>query len=134
MARYEIIGGTPLRGSVTISGAKNAAVAILPAALLVEGICRIENVPDIADVRILLSILEGMVVAVEKPEAGVVILDSSNVSCTEPEEELVKKLRASYYFMGALLGRFRKAHVTFGSTSGSRLPSPLPKSSPTVNP
>ena len=60
MARYEIIGGTPLTGSVTISGAKNAAVAILPAALLVEGACRIENVPDIADVRILLSILEGM--------------------------------------------------------------------------
>ena len=111
MARYEIIGGAPLRGSVTISGAKNAAVAILPAALLVEGVCRIENVPDIADVRILLSILEGLGVSVDKPEAGVVVLDSSNVSCTEPEEELVKKLRASYYFMGALLGRFRKAHV-----------------------
>ena len=57
MAIYEIIGGTPLKGSVTISGAKNAAVAILPAALLVKGACRIENVPDISDVRILLSIL-----------------------------------------------------------------------------
>ncbi len=111
MARYEIIGGTPLTGSVTISGAKNAAVAILPAALLVEGVCRIENVPDIADVRILLSILEGMGVAVSYPEAGVVVLDSSNVTCTEPETELVKKLRASYYLMGALLGRFHEAHV-----------------------
>ena len=111
MARYEIIGGTPLQGSVTISGAKNAAVAILPAALLVEGACRIENVPDIADVRILLSILEGMGVAVSYPETGVVVLDSSNVTCTEPEMELVKKLRASYYLMGALLGRFHKAHV-----------------------
>ncbi len=111
MARYEIIGGTPLCGSVTISGAKNAAVAILPAALLVEGICRIENVPDIADVRILLSILEGMGVAVSYPETGVVVLDSSNVTCTEPETELVKKLRASYYLMGALLGRFHQAHV-----------------------
>ena len=60
MARYEIIGGKPLQGSVTISGAKNAAVAILPAALLVNGSCKIENVPDISDVRILLSILEGM--------------------------------------------------------------------------
>ena len=60
MARYEIKGGTPLYGSVTISGAKNAAVAILPAALLVNGECRIENVPDISDVRILLSILEGL--------------------------------------------------------------------------
>ena len=111
MARYEIIGGTPLQGSVTISGAKNAAVAILPAALLVEGVCRIENVPDIADVRILLSILEGMGVVVSYPETGVVVLDSSNVTCTEPETELVKKLRASYYLMGALLGRFHQAHV-----------------------
>ena len=111
MARYEIIGGTPLQGSVTISGAKNAAVAILPAALLVKGECRIENVPDIADVRILLSILEGMGVAVSYPENGVVVLDSTNITCTEPETELVKKLRASYYFMGALLGRFHQAHV-----------------------
>ncbi|MBE6921051.1 MAG: UDP-N-acetylglucosamine 1-carboxyvinyltransferase [Ruminococcaceae bacterium] len=111
MARYEIIGGTPLQGSVTISGAKNAAVAILPAALLVKGECRIENVPDISDVRILLSILEGLGVMVSHPETGVVVLDSTNVSGTEPETELVKKLRASYYFMGALLGRFHKAHV-----------------------
>ena len=60
MARYEIRGGIPLNGTVSISGAKNAAVAILPAALLVSGKCRIENVPDISDVRILLDILEGM--------------------------------------------------------------------------
>ena len=111
MARYEIIGGKPLEGSVTISGAKNAAVAILPAALLVEGVCRIENVPDISDVRILLSILEGLGVIVDRPEAGVVVLDSTNVTCTQPETDLVKKLRASYYFMGALLGRFHQAHV-----------------------
>ena len=111
MARYEIIGGTPLRGSVTISGAKNAAVAILPAALLVDGVCRIENVPDIADVQILLSILAGIGVSVSRPETGVVVLDSTHVTCTEPETELVKKLRASYYLMGALLGRFHKAHV-----------------------
>ena len=111
MARYEIIGGKPLEGSVTISGAKNAAVAILPAALLVEGVCRIENVPDISDVRILLSILEGLGVTVDRPETGVVVLDSTNVTCTQPETDLVKKLRASYYFMGALLGRFHQAHV-----------------------
>ena len=111
MARYEIIGGTPLNGTVTISGAKNAAVAILPAALLVQGVCRIENVPDISDVRILLSILEGMGVNVQRPEEGVVVLDSTNVSCTQPDETLVKKMRASYYLMGALLGRFHRAHV-----------------------
>ncbi len=111
MARYEIIGGTPLNGSVTISGAKNAAVAILPAALLVEGVCRIENVPDISDVRILLSMLEGMGVQVSRPETGVVVLDSTEITNTEPREELVKQMRASYYLMGALLGRYHKAHV-----------------------
>ncbi|MBE6917665.1 MAG: UDP-N-acetylglucosamine 1-carboxyvinyltransferase [Ruminococcaceae bacterium] len=111
MARYEIKGGIPLRGKVTISGAKNAAVAILPAALLVNGVCRIENVPDISDVRILLSILEDLGVTVQCPEKGVVVLDSSNVTRTEPNESMVKQLRASYYLMGALLSRFQKAHV-----------------------
>ncbi len=111
MARYEIHGGTPLNGTVTISGAKNAAVAILPAALLVGGKCRIENVPDISDVRILLDILEGMGAKIEKCEPGVVVIDSSNVTETCPNPELVKKMRASYYLMGALLGRFGKAHV-----------------------
>ena len=111
MARYEIQGGAPLNGCVTISGAKNAAVAILPAALLVAGKCRIENVPDISDVRILLSILEGMGATVEQPEENVVLLDCSSIHSTEPEAALVKKMRASYYLMGALLGRFGKCHV-----------------------
>ena len=111
MARYEIQGGTPLNGSVTISGAKNAAVAILPATLLVAGKCRIENVPDISDVRILLSILEGMGAVVEHPEENVVVIDCSQIHCTEPEAALVKKMRASYYLMGALLGRFSTCHV-----------------------
>ena len=67
MAIYEINGGHPLNGTVNISGAKNAAVAILPAALLVCGKCRIENVPDISDVRILLDILEGMGADIHMP-------------------------------------------------------------------
>ncbi len=111
MARYEIKGGKPLEGTVTISGAKNAVVAILPAALLVAGPCRIENVPDISDVRILLSIMEGMGATVEHPEPGVVCINCANVTSTCPDEELVRKLRASYYLMGSLLGRFHKAHV-----------------------
>lgn len=111
MARYEINGGHALNGSVTISGAKNAAVAILPAALLVSGKCRVENVPDISDVRILLDILEEMGVVITHPERGVVELDSTGVQCTEPDAELVRKMRASYYLMGALLGRFGKARV-----------------------
>ena len=110
MAIYEINGGIPLSGSVTISGAKNAAVAILPAALLVKGKCRIENVPDISDVRILLSILEGMGAKIQKTD-GVVDIDCTDICNTEPDPALVKKLRASYYFMGALLGRFGRSHV-----------------------
>ena len=111
MARYEINGGNPLNGTVTISGAKNAAVAILPAALLVSGKCRIENVPNISDVRILMSILDRMGAKITSPERGVVEIDCSDVTCTQPDASLVKRMRASYYLMGALLGRFGKAHV-----------------------
>ena len=111
MARYEIIGGNPLNGTVTISGAKNAAVAILPAALLVDGPCRIENVPNISDVRILLTILGGMGAIITNPEPSVVVIDCSNITNTVPDPELVKKMRASYYLMGALLGRYGRAHV-----------------------
>ena len=111
MARYEICGGSQLNGCVTISGAKNAAVAILPAALLVAGKCRIENVPDISDTRILLAILEDMGARITHPEANVVEIDSTEIKDTPPSPELVKKMRASYYLMGALLGRFGKAHV-----------------------
>ena len=111
MARYVIQGGTPLHGEVTISGAKNAAVAILPAALLVNGKCRIENVPDISDVRILLDIIRGMGARVEQPEHGVVEIDCTDLEYKEPDPNLVCKMRASYYLMGALLGRYKKAHV-----------------------
>lgn len=110
LARYEINGGKPLYGTVTISGAKNAAVAILPAALLVNGSCRIENVPDISDVRILLDILSGMGADIQR-DGGTVTIDSTNVKAVEPNPQLVRKMRASYYLMGALLGRFGKAKV-----------------------
>ncbi|MDO5399370.1 MAG: UDP-N-acetylglucosamine 1-carboxyvinyltransferase [Eubacteriales bacterium] len=111
MAKYEINGGKPLNGTITISGAKNAAVAILPAALLVHGVCRIENVPNISDTCIMLGILKQMGAQIEYPEPGVVEIDCSSVQCSEPDGDLVKKMRASYYLMGALLGRFGKAHV-----------------------
>ena len=111
MARYVIRGGRPLNGSVTISGAKNAAVAILPAALLVCGVCRIENVPNISDVRILLGILDRLGAKIAYPEPGVVEIDCSDVQSTEPDPTLVRQMRGSYYLMGALLGRFGKAHV-----------------------
>ena len=111
MIKYEITGGNRLEGTITISGAKNAAVAILPAALLVNGVCRIENVPDISDVRILLDILTDMGVKVTKESDGVVVLDSTEITSINPNPDLVRKMRASYYIMGALLSRFHKASV-----------------------
>ncbi len=111
MAIYKINGGNRLEGSVTISGAKNAAVAILPAAILVKGKCRVENIPDISDVRILLEILEDLGATVQHEEPGVVVLDCTDIKCTRPNPELVRKMRASYYLMGALLGRFHQASV-----------------------
>ena len=111
MAKYVINGGRRLEGTVTISGAKNAAVAILPAALLVSGKCRVENVPDISDVRILLDILSDMGAEITREPDGAVILDCTNVTGTQPNPELVRKMRASYYLMGALLSRFGRANV-----------------------
>ena len=111
MLKYEITGGNRLEGTINISGAKNAAVAILPAALLVKGVCRIENVPDISDVRILLDILADMGAVVTKEPDGVVVLDCTNITSTNPNPDLVRKMRASYYIMGALLSRFHQASV-----------------------
>ena len=111
MAIYEITGGAALHGEVSISGAKNAAVAILPAAILVGGKCRVENVPDISDVQILLDILASMGVGIHRPEPGVVELDSTELTNIEAPAELVRKMRASYYLMGALLSRFHRAKV-----------------------
>ena len=111
MAKYVINGGKRLEGSVTINGAKNAAVAILPAALLVSGKCRVENVPDISDVRILLDILEDMGAAIDRSEPGVVTMDCSTITKRVPDPVLVRKMRASYYLMGALLSRFHEANV-----------------------
>ena len=111
MARYVINGGVSLNGEVTVSGAKNAAVAILPAALLVNGKCRIENVPDISDVRILLEVIEGMGARGQRQSNGIVEIDSTDLSYCEPNETLVRKMRASYYLMGVQLGRFHRSHV-----------------------
>ena len=111
MAKYVINGGNRLEGKVTISGGKNAAVAILPAALLVKGKCRVENVPDISDVRILLRILADLGAKIEYEAPSTIILDCTEIHSTCPNPELVRKMRASYYLMGALLSRFHEANV-----------------------
>ena len=111
MNKYIIHGGRPLMGEVTISGAKNAAVAIIPAALLVDGVCRIENIPQISDVTLLFSILEELGARVRVLNRHTVEIDSRHVHSTQPSFELVRRIRASYYLLGALLGRFGEATV-----------------------
>ena len=103
-----IKGGIPLRGEVVISGAKNAAVAIIPACLLINGICRLENLPDIKDVKLFLKILSSMGASVKYHGKNTVDIDCTNVDTFEPNYELTRMMRGSSYLMGALLGRFNK--------------------------
>ena len=111
MNQYVIHGGHPLFGEITVSGAKNAAVAIIPAALLVDGVCRIENVPQISDVTLFFSILEELGAKVRVLNRHAVELDCSTIHSTKPSYELARRIRASYYLVGALLGRFGEATV-----------------------
>ena len=112
MTKYIVQGGHPLFGEVHISGAKNAAVAIIPAALLVDGVCRIENIPQISDVTALLKILEQLGANVRFLNRSSVEIDCRHISTTQVSQELAHKIRASYYLIGALLGRFGEAEVS----------------------
>lgn len=110
-SKYIIRGGKPLNGQITISGAKNAAVAIIPAALLVDDVCRIENVPDISDVTMLFSIMRQMGAKIEKCGFDAYNIDCRDVKTHAATSELMQKIRASYYLIGALLGRCGRADV-----------------------
>jgi len=109
--KYIIHGGRPLFGEVTISGAKNAAVAIIPAALLVDGVCRIENIPQISDVTLFFSILDELGARVRVLNQHAVEIDCRTVRSTHPSYDMARRIRASYYLLGALLGRFGEATV-----------------------
>lgn len=111
MTKYVICGGKELHGEVEISGAKNAAVAIIPAALLVDGVCRIENVPNISDVTLILGILRELGAHVRTVNHNTVEIDCSKVYRQDVPYELARQIRASYYLIGALLGRFGRAEV-----------------------
>lgn len=110
MEKLKIAGGYPLKGSVKISGAKNSAVALIPATILAESPVTIEGLPDISDVQILGDLLEeiGGHVSISKEE---IYVDPSNIVSMPLPNGRVKKLRASYYLMGAMLGRFKKAVI-----------------------
>ena len=112
MDKYIIHGGRPLQGEIAISGAKNAAVAIIPAVLLVDGVCRLENIPQISDVDMLLTILEGLGARIDRIDAATVEIDCTKVHFVDAPYELMRKIRASYYFIGSMLGRFGTAKTT----------------------
>ncbi len=111
MKKYVIQGGKPLTGEVSISGAKNAVVAILTAAVLAESPCVIENIPAISDVKYIAKILESLGALVEEVEPSVLRIDPTNVHSMVVAPEHASRLRASYYFLGALLAKFGKAQV-----------------------
>ena len=111
MEKFVIHGGRPLMGEIEISGAKNAAVAILPATILAGGVCVIENLPNISDVSASVDILSAMGARVRVINKHTLEIDTSRITCTSVPNELSRQMRASYYFLGALLGRFGKATV-----------------------
>ncbi|MBR6654861.1 MAG: UDP-N-acetylglucosamine 1-carboxyvinyltransferase, partial [Oscillospiraceae bacterium] len=106
MTEYIIRGGKPLYGEIEISGAKNAAVAIIPAALLVDGVCRIENIPQISDVTLFLNILKTMGADIRTVNKHTMDIDCRGISSGEGPGEMMRSIRASYYLIGAMLGRF----------------------------
>lgn len=122
MEKFIIDGNTRLEGEVTISGAKNAAIAILPAALLIDGITTIENVPKISDVNICCDILNELGAKVTWIDKNTISIDARNLHCTQAPLDMTSKFRASYYLLGALLGRCKQAEVGLpgGCNLGSR--------------
>ena len=111
MEKYVIKGGSALHGEVEISGAKNAAVAI-PAALMVDGVCRIENLPQISDTDMLLTILADLGAKVSFINKSTIEIDCTDVHYSDAPYDLMRKIRASYYLIGAMLGRFGTAKTT----------------------
>ncbi len=112
MKALEIIGNRELTGTLTIAGAKNSAVALIPAAILADDLVTIYNIPDIADTKALCDILTYLGVKIKK-DKETLILDPKNINNKKIDERLSKKLRASYYFMGALLGKYKRVQMYF---------------------
>lgn len=121
MKKLVIDGCKDISGTIKISGAKNSIVALIPASILTSGVCVITNVPDISDVRILIDMMEelGSIITFENE---VLTIDNSNVQNKKINEEYACKLRASYYFMGSLIGKYHEAEIAYpgGCVIGSR--------------
>lgn len=122
MEQYIIKGGKPLHGEVTIGGAKNAALGILSAAIMTDETVTIENLPNVRDINVLLQAMEGIGAKIERVNEHVVKINGSNISRINIDYEFIRKIRASYYLLGALLGKYSQAQVALpgGCNIGSR--------------
>lgn len=122
MEEYIMKGGKPLVGEVTIGGAKNAALGILAAAIMTDDTVTLENLPDVRDINVLLQAIEGIGARVERVGAHTVKINGSNIGSVSIDYEFIRKIRASYYLLGALLGKYKKAQVALpgGCNIGSR--------------
>lgn len=122
MEQYIIKGGNPLVGEVEIGGAKNAALAILAASIMTDETVLIDNMPDVRDINVLLQAIEEIGASVERIDRHTVKINGSNIRGTTIDNEYIKKIRASYYLIGALLGKYKKAEVALpgGCNIGSR--------------
>lgn len=122
MEEYIIKGGKPLVGEVTIGGAKNAALGILAAAIMTDETVTIDNLPDVRDINVLLQAMEGIGAHIERVDRHVVRINGSNIGSVNIDYEYIRKIRASYYLLGALLGKYKKSQVALpgGCNIGSR--------------
>ena len=122
MEQYIIKGGTSLKGEVEVSGAKNAALAILAAAIMTDDSVIVENLPDVKDVNVMLEAMQKIGVRVERLTRHTVRIDASHIGGLSVDYEYIKRIRASYYLLGALLGKYKKAEVPLpgGCNIGSR--------------
>ena len=111
MEQYAIKGGNPLVGDVEIAGAKNAALPILAAATMTDETVYIENIPDVSDIKMILDTMRGIGVAVRHTERHRVMLNAGNINNLVVEDEAMKKIRGSYYLLGAFLGKYKHAEV-----------------------
>lgn len=111
MEQYAIKGGNPLVGEVEIGGAKNAALAILAAAIMTDETVLIENVPDVRDTNVMMQAMESIGVVINRIDRHTVKINASQVHDLVIEDDYIKKIRASYYLLGALLGKYSKAEV-----------------------
>ena len=122
MEQYVIKGGNPLVGEVEIGGAKNAALAILTAAIMTDESVLIENIPDVSDINVLLEAISVIGAIVERIDRHTVRISGATIGSVSVDYEFIKKIRASYYLLGALLGKYKKAEVPLpgGCNIGSR--------------